>query len=140
VTAEEVAQRLRDLEVQAALRMGVFDPSGAVSPARALRELRERLERHEGVAEVRLALGASAGLHVVFHSLCRRYGVDVFRAPRQKLGSVALRQPASFIDGVLSPITQGLVHVIEAWFMEHARDVVTQLEIELASSPGPHER
>jgi hypothetical protein len=66
--------------------------------------------------------------------------VDVFRAPRQKLGSVALRQPASFIDGVLSPITQGLVHVIEAWFMEHARDVVTQLEIELASSPGPHER
>lgn len=56
--------------------------------------------------------------------VCSRYGVEPYRAPRQKQSTVSVRVPPGFMKEVLAPRIQAAVDVIDRATFEAATRIV----------------
>jgi hypothetical protein len=73
-------------------------------------------------------------LQRVFVALCSRYGIDVFRRPRQRDTGLTVRAPQAFVRGVFSPLFQKMSLVIDAWHVER-----TEAMLRVFGAPVPDE-
>jgi hypothetical protein len=101
-TEQELRQKLRKI---AALFEGATTTGEREAAAAALERVRAAIrasEQTEKPIEIKFSL-ADRWSRNLFLALCRRYGLKPFRYPRQRLSTVVLRAPASFINRVLWP-------------------------------------
>ena len=99
---EGLLRQLREAEERMAI--GWVGARGQADAALALRELlkEERSRPHESV-EVTVRLH-ERHMRLVFVTLCRRYGLEPCREPRQRLTSFNLKAPATFLEKVFWPL------------------------------------
>lgn len=117
---EALLQRLREAEERMAT--GWTGARGQTDPAGALRALleTERSGPHESV-EVTVRLH-ERHMRVVFMTLCRRYGLEPYREPRQRRTSFNLKAPATFLEKVFWPLfntcEQLIRQEVDRWVMD----------------------
>lgn len=99
---EALLRGLREAEERMAV--GWAGARGQRDAAAALREVleKERSGPHESV-EVTVRLH-ERHMRLVFMTLCRRYGLEPYREPRQRRTSFNLKAPATFLDKVFWPL------------------------------------
>lgn len=72
-------------------------------------------------------------LQRVFLALCSRYGVEVYRKPRQRGGNVTVRAPRAFVKDALGPMFQEAGEVFQDWYVDQTESV---LQMFASSLPG----
>lgn len=100
-------EKLRKIE---ALFAGAGTEGERLAAGAALERLRQKLaslRRSEAAVEMQFSLGDQWSRRL-FLALCRRYGLDPYRLPRQRMTTVMLRTPKAFVDQVLWPEFQEL--------------------------------
>ncbi|NJO56030.1 MAG: hypothetical protein HC834_06325 [Rhodospirillales bacterium] len=127
---EEVVGRLVVIEARTADRLG-FPRVGGRSEADGIRAFREREERQVGVVETAVSLPDPVTQRV-FLALCARYGVEVYRKPRQRSGNVTVRAPHAFVKDALGPMFQEAADVFQDWYVDQTEAVLEMF----ASSNG----
>ena len=80
----------------------------------ALRELLAQ-QRQPGHAQVTVTVRQEDPyLRAFFMTLCRRYGLEPYRAPRQRRSSVMLDAPESFLQDVFWPLYRSCADILQA--------------------------
>jgi hypothetical protein len=112
----QLREKLRKIE---ALFAGAGTAGERMAAEAALERLRARLaetQRRDQPIEMQFSL-ADQWSRRLFLALCRRYGLNPYRKPRQRLTTVMLRVPREFVDQVLWPEFQelnvALVHYLD---------------------------
>ena len=103
----QLREKLRKIE---ALFAGAGTEGERLAAGAALDRLQQRLaslRRSEPAVEMQFSLGDQWSRRL-FLALCRRYGLDPYRLPRQRLTTVMLHVPKGFVDQVLWPEFQEL--------------------------------
>jgi hypothetical protein len=101
-TEEELRQKLRKI---AALFEGATTSGEQDAAAAAIDRIRAAIssaEQREKTVEIDFRLPDRWNRRL-FTALCRRYGLNPYRYPRQRYSTVVLRAPASFINNTLWP-------------------------------------
>ena len=62
--------------------------------------------------EVRISAPTLATQEVI-GAVCKRYGLELYRRPRQHRSTMCLRAPASFMDVVLNPLINDMAEIVE---------------------------
>jgi hypothetical protein len=102
MTEEQLRDRLRKI---AALYEGATTPgerSAAAAAADRVKAALADMRRTEQPVEFRFAL-RDLWQRRLFAALCRRYGLEPYRYKRQRLTTVVVRAPASFVNHTLWP-------------------------------------
>jgi hypothetical protein len=102
VTDGRLREKLRKIE---ALFAGAGTEGERLAAEAALARVRARLAdigRRNPPTELQISLPDQWSRHL-FLALCRRYGLDPYRYPRQRRSTVMLRAPRDFVDTVLWP-------------------------------------
>lgn len=102
ITDGRLRDKLRKIE---ALFAGAGTEGERLAAEAALERVRLRLEsisRRTPPTELQISLPDQWSRHL-FLALCRRYGLDPYRYPRQRRSTVMLRAPHDFINQVLWP-------------------------------------
>ncbi len=112
----QLREKLRKIE---ALFAGAGTAGERMAAEAALERLRARLaetQRRDQPIEMQFSL-ADQWSRRLFLALCRRYGLNPYRKPRQRMTTVMLRVPKEFVDQVLWPEFQelnvALVHYLD---------------------------
>ena len=126
VSPEDVLARLAELEVRTAHRLGMPEDTDR-SAAAGIRQFRAQEERHEEASEASVSLPDPA-LQRLFLALCARYGVDVYRRPKQRKTSVTVSGSRVFIREVLGKMFQEAGEILEAWYVEQTEAVLREFE------------
>lgn len=112
----QLREKLRKIE---ALLAGAGTAGERMAAEAALERLRARLtetQRRDQPIEMQFSLGDQWSRRL-FLALCRRYGLQPYRKPRQRMTTVMLRVPKEFVDQVLWPEFQelnvALVHYLD---------------------------
>src|SRR6267142_1672821 len=95
-------EKLRKIE---ALYAGAGTEGERLAAEAALARVRARLAeagRREAASEIKFSVADQWSRHL-FLALCRRYGLEPFRYPRQRRSTLMLRAPRLFVDQVLWP-------------------------------------
>jgi hypothetical protein len=71
-------------------------------PVETIRARHEELKRQEGILEHQVNI-QDPWSHSLFTALCRRYGMEPFRYPRQRRTTAMIRVPASFLNQIILP-------------------------------------
>jgi hypothetical protein len=103
----QLREKLRKIE---ALFAGAGTVGERMAAGAALARVRARLtslQRSEPAVEMQFSL-ADQWSRRLFLALCRRYGLEPYRLYRQRLTTVMLKVPKSFVDQVLWPEYQEL--------------------------------
>ena len=103
---------------------------GRMAAAAAMERIRGRLreaEKVERAQEYKFTL-ADEWSRKLFAALCRRYGLSPFRYKRQRLTTVMVRVPKSFVDNVLWPEFQALSRELQA-YLQAATDRIIREEV-----------
>ncbi len=100
VTQAQLRDKLRKIEA-------LFAGAGTAGERLAAEAARERvraklvdLERREPATEIQFSL-PDPWSRQLFIALCRRYGLNPYRYPRQRRTTIMVRAPGRFIDEVL---------------------------------------
>ena len=117
--------RLTAIEVEIARAHGLDLTSS--SATRALREHFLRLARSEPTIEARVTVHGPA-LQALLVGLGERYGVPVYRRPRQRATTLMLFGPSTFVHEVIGPMFQQMGDVLDAWFLDQTQDVLQGFE------------
>jgi hypothetical protein len=136
-TEQELRQKLRKI---AALFEGATTPGERVAAAAAIERIRSRLgaaEQTERTVEMSFRL-PDLWSRRLFTALCRRYGLDPYRYPRQRYSTVVLRAPASFIKNTLWPEFLQIKSALDEYLNE-ATDRIIREEV-FGNSEEPEER
>ena len=115
-----VLRQLREEEERVATgwvgRRGQEDPAGA---------LRELLARQWQGGHARLVVTVKQEdpyMRAFFMTLCRRYGLEPYRKPRQRRTTLMLEAPESFLQDVFWPLYQKCTAIMQAalagWYYE----------------------
>jgi hypothetical protein len=115
---ETVLKRLREEEERVAT--GWVGRRGQEDAADALRELLAQ-QRQGGHAKLVVKVRQEDPyLRAFFVTLCRRYGLQPFREPRQHRTSMMLEAPEPFLRDVFWPLYQACTEVVQgalsAWY------------------------
>ena len=113
VDEDALVRQLQDLE----RHMG-----GETDPGACRAELAGWRAR-EAEQEFRVSV-PSGVVDAVLLGVCLRYGVEPYRAPRQKSSTVTVRVPLGFMKEVLGPLIQAATSVIDRATFEAATRVV----------------
>lgn len=110
----------RLLEEEERVATGWVGRKGQEDAVGALRELLEQ-QRSSGHAQVVVKVREEdAYLRAFFMTLCRRYGLQPFRRPRQHRTSLMLEAPESFLQDVFWPLYNACAETIReemsAWY------------------------
>lgn len=126
VTSDEVLSRMLAVERQVAERLG-FPVIEGRSAVEGIRLFLEREARQMGEVEAPVSL-PDPGIQRVFLALCGRYGVTVYKRPRQRGGNVTVRAPRTFIKDGLEPLFQGMGDVFRDWYIAQTEAVLARFE------------
>lgn len=74
-------------------------------------QLTQWREREPDV-EVRMSVPTLATQQVLI-AVCKRYGLRVYRLPRQRSSTMCVQAPACFMEQVLHPLLQGMAQIVE---------------------------
>jgi hypothetical protein len=94
----------------------------------ALARIRGRLAeagRQEAATEIQFSVTDQWSRHL-FLALCRRYGLEPYRYPRQRRSTVMLRAPRPFIDQVLWPEFTELEAELRSYLQEVTLRVIRE--------------
>jgi len=123
VTGEaQLRDKLRKIE---ALFAGAGTAGERIAAEAALERVRARLaglEKQNPAVEMQFSL-PDQWARRLFLALCRRYGLTPYRLHRQRLTTVMLRVPKSFVDQVLWPEFQEL----NAALVQYLDEVTTRV-------------
>ena len=125
MTPEEMAAQLAAIEVEVARAHGL-DLSGT-SATLALRMYLVRLEQTEETIEGKLSVHG-ASFQALLMGLGDRYGVPVYRRPRQRGTTLMLRGPRTFVHEVIGVMFQQMTHAFDAWFLDQTQEVLQSLD------------
>lgn len=132
---ERLRERLRKIESLFA-GAGTDGERLAADSARArVRSRLAALKVSEPAAEIQVSL-SDAWSRRLFVALCRRYGLEPYRLPRQRLTTVMLRAPKAFVDQVLWPEFEEL----DAALVQYLNAVTVRLireEVHVDASEAP---
>jgi hypothetical protein len=101
-TDADLREKLRKIE---ALHAGAGTEGERLAAEAALERIRARLRQQQArdpAAETKVSLPDQWSRHL-FVALCRRYGLQPFRYPRQRRTTVMVRAPRGFFDQILWP-------------------------------------
>lgn len=136
-TEQELRQKLRKI---AALFEGATTTGEQDAAAAALGRIRAAIhaaEQKEKNIEMDFRLPDQWSRRL-FIALCRRYGLTPFRYPRQRLSTVVLRAPASFINRTLWPEFLEIKFALDE-YLQQATDRIIREEV-FRSSEEAEER
>ncbi len=106
-----VLRQLREAETRVAT--GWVGRRGQEAPAAALRELLAE-QRQAGHAEIAVKVRQEDPyLRAFFMTLCRRYGLEPYREPRQHRTSLMLKVPEPFLRDVFWPLYQTCTDIVQ---------------------------
>jgi len=71
-----------------------------------------RWRKSEPDVEVRMSVPTLATQRVLI-AVCKRFGLRLYRRPRQKQSTMCVQAPAGFMEKVLHPLLQGMAEVVE---------------------------
>lgn len=120
-----MAAQLAAIEVEVARAHGL--DLSATSPARALRMYLVELEKTEETIEGKLSVHG-ASFQALLMGLGDRYGVPVYRRPRQRDTTLMLRGPRTFVHEVIGVMFQQMSNAFDAWFLDETQDLLQRLE------------
>jgi hypothetical protein len=118
-------EKLRKIE---ALYAGAGTPGERLAAEAALARLRARLAeagRQETATEIKFSLADRWARHL-FLALCRRYGLEPYRYPRQHRSTLMLRAPRPFVDEVLWPEFTELETELRSYLQEVTLRVIRE--------------
>ena len=123
----QLREKLRKIE---ALFAGAGTEGERLAAEAALARVRARLaeiERQDRAVELQFSL-TDPWSRRLFLALCRRYGLDPYRLPRQRRTTVMLNAPRGFVETVLWPEFQDLnallVDILDEVTIRLIREVV----------------
>jgi hypothetical protein len=113
-----VLKRLREEEERVAT--GWVGRKGQEDPPGALRDLLAQQQKSGHARVVVTVRQEDPYLRAFFVTLCRRYGLQPFRKPRQHRASLMLEAPEPFLQDVFWPLYQACTEImqgaISAWY------------------------
>ena len=118
-------EKLRKIE---ALFVGAGTEGERLAAEAALSRIRARLDetsRRNPPAELQISLPDQWSRRL-FLALCRRYGMEPYRYPRQRRSTVMLRAPRDFVDQVLWPEFKELQAELHAYLEEVTLRVIRE--------------
>jgi hypothetical protein len=118
----QLREKLRKIEALFAAPGSVGEQIAAGAALERLRERLAELERQAPPTEIQFSLPDQWSRRL-FVALCRRYGLKPYRLYRQRLTTVMLKAPRSFVDEVLWPEFQEL----NASLMQYLDEVTTRI-------------
>lgn len=72
----------------------------------------------------------------VLLALCRRYGLDIYRRPRQRKGSVCVRAPRTFGQDLLWPVFKPIARATEQHVARNLeRSLAVAFEVDMSPDP-----
>ncbi len=122
---QELRQKLRKI---AALFEGATTPGERDAAAAAIERIRAALyavERTEQSIEMSFRLPDRWNRRL-FTALCRRYGIQPYRYPRQRHSTVVLRAPTSFIDKTLWPEFLEIKNALDEYLHEATERIIRE--------------
>jgi len=125
VITEDIVARLDAIEVDIA-RAQRLDLSNS-SATRALRQHLVRLATTEPTIEARVSVHGPA-LQALLVGLGERYGVPVYRRPRQRETTLMLSGPRTFVHDVIGPMFQKMGDTLDAWFLDQTQAVLQRFD------------
>lgn len=141
--AAQLRERLRKAE---ALYVGAATPGERVAAGAAVERLRARLAelgRQAPPIEMRFTLQDPWSARLLI-ALCRRWGLQPFRYPRQRQTTVIVRAPRDFLERVLWPRFQELHDDMKRYFERTTDDLIRRAIYEDISDapirPEPRQR
>src|ERR1700723_1930219 len=124
-TEQELRHKLRKI---AALFEGATTTGERAAAAAAIDRIRTALgaaERTEPTVEMRFSL-TDRWSRRLFTALCRRYGLNPYRYPRQRYSTVVLRAPESFINKTLWPEFKQLSRALNDYLSEATTRIIQE--------------
>jgi hypothetical protein len=125
VADTRLREKLRKIE---ALYAGAGTEGERLAAEAALARIRARLDeagRRETASEIKFSVADQWSRHL-FLALCRRYGLEPYRYPRQRRSTVMLRAPRPFIDQVLWPEFKELEAELRSYLQEVTLRVIRE--------------
>ena len=122
---QQLREKLRKIE---ALFAGAGTPGEKDAAAAALRRFRVRLaelERTDKPIEMQYTL-SDQWSRQMFLALARRYGLKPYRLYRQRMSTVMIRAPQSFLDGVLWPEFKQLNEALLGYLSEVTARIIRE--------------
>lgn len=113
----ELRDKLRKIEALFAGAKTVGEKAAAGAAADRIRERLLQATKAEAFTETKFRLPDTWSMQL-FCALCRRYGLQPYRYRRQHRGTVMVKAPASFIDGVLWPEFQQLEDALTSYLAD----------------------
>lgn len=122
MTPSDVVHRLIEIEVETAHGLGL-EITAHGSCMNALRAYLESCKRCSPTIEGKISVPDPA-LQAVFKTLCKRYGIPVYRRPRQRETTLRVTGPESFINDVLSEMFQKMANVFDEFFVAQTIEIL----------------
>ncbi|MCS7026178.1 MAG: hypothetical protein NZV14_15365 [Bryobacteraceae bacterium] len=122
---QELRKKLRRIE---ALYAGATTEGERLAAKAAIDRIRKRLaafERVEYPVEYKFRLPDGWSLRL-FIALCRRYGIEPYRYPRQRRTTIHIRAPRSFVDGTLWPEYQEISKALQEYLAEATNRIIRE--------------
>lgn len=110
----QIKEKLRRIE---ALHAGATTEGERAAASAALDRLRARLketERTEQAKEFKFLM-RDTWARRLFVALCRRYGLEPYRARGQRYTTVMVKAPKSFVEGILWPHYKDLEYALREY-------------------------
>jgi hypothetical protein len=121
----KLREKLRKIE---ALFAGAGTEGERLAAEAALHRIRARLAefgRSEAPSEIQISVPDTWSRHL-FLALCRRYGIEPYRYPRQRRTTVMVRAPRRFVDDVLWPEFRELDAELRSYLQEVTLRVIRE--------------
>jgi hypothetical protein len=134
-TDPRLREKLRKIE---ALFAGAGTEGERIAAEAALERIRARLRdeaRHEAAIEMQFSVPDQWSRHL-FLALCRRYGVNPYRYPRQRRSTVVVRAPRAFVETILWPEFRELDAELRSYLQEVTLRVIRE-EVYADTSDAP---
>lgn len=121
---DEMVVRLAEVEVEVARAVGL--DLSSTSAVQALRMHLSRLAQTEPVIEAKVSVHG-APFQALLVGLGERYGVPVYRRPRQRGTTLMLQGPRTFVHEVMGALLQQMSDALDAWFLDQTQDCLRGL-------------
>ena len=132
----DVVHRLAEIEAEAVRGLGL-DVSAYASCASALRAYLASCRQRSPTIEAKISLPDPA-LQTVFEALCGRYGLPVYRKPRQRKTTFTVAGPGPFVHDVLNVMFQQMADAFDELFIAQTEEILRSFAaVGVPNKPAP---
>lgn len=121
----ELKNKLRKIE---SLFSGTDNKGEKFAASEAIKRIKEKIQKlgkTEKQIEMRCSL-QDRWSRQLFIALCRRYGLEPYRYPRQRYSSIMVKAPQSFIKDTLWPEYQALNDALTTYLSEITEKIIKE--------------